>query len=173
MVFRNYLYLLLFLFNWFKKIGTFYWYVVYTVFILSFLLWQLNREPGKISPTMPFLSVPRIGETDTDTLTEIPDHITLPHDTVEEEEDEFGYTWSKSCFSTSAMTHTSPPEGSVATLESHKNHWDITIKHVVIFEVLNLPWSLKYCSNEISECPKGNAKSTKMQPWGCSAQYNL
>ncbi|MCJ8749016.1 hypothetical protein PDJAM_G00171360 [Pangasius djambal] len=56
---------------------------------------KLNREPGKISPTMPFLSVPRIGETDTDTLTEIPDHLTLPHDSVEEEEDEFGYTWKK------------------------------------------------------------------------------
>ncbi|XP_046698515.1 multiple PDZ domain protein isoform X10 [Silurus meridionalis] len=56
---------------------------------------KLNREPGKISPTMPFLSVPRIGETDTDTLTEIPDHNKLPHDTVEEEEDEFGYTWKK------------------------------------------------------------------------------
>ncbi|XP_053086760.1 multiple PDZ domain protein isoform X2 [Pangasianodon hypophthalmus] len=56
---------------------------------------KLNREPGKISPTMPFLSVPRIGETDTDTLTEVPDHLTLSHDTVEEEEDEFGYTWKK------------------------------------------------------------------------------
>ncbi|XP_053475099.1 multiple PDZ domain protein isoform X6 [Ictalurus furcatus] len=57
---------------------------------------KLNREPGKISPTtMPFLSVPRIGETDTDTLTQIPDHLTLPRDTVEEEEDEFGYTWKK------------------------------------------------------------------------------
>ncbi|KAF5904626.1 multiple PDZ domain protein isoform X10, partial [Clarias magur] len=61
---------------------------------------KLNREPGKISPTMPFLSVPRIGETDTDTdtdiLTEIPDHhLTLAHDTAEEEEDEFGYTRKK------------------------------------------------------------------------------
>ncbi|XP_058240794.1 multiple PDZ domain protein isoform X3 [Hemibagrus wyckioides] len=56
---------------------------------------KLNREPGKISPTMPFLSVPRIGETDTDSLTDIPGHLTLPCDTVEEEEDEFGYTWKK------------------------------------------------------------------------------
>lgn len=68
---------------------------------LLLLLWQLNREPGKISPTMPFLSVPCIGETDADTLTEIPDHLTLPHVSVEEEEDEFGYTWSKSCVSVS------------------------------------------------------------------------
>lgn len=61
---------------------------------------------------MPFLSVPRIGETDTDTLTQIPDHHTLPHDTVEEEEDEFGYTWSKSCCNDEHM----PAEGSVVTL---------------------------------------------------------
>ncbi|XP_060720253.1 multiple PDZ domain protein isoform X8 [Tachysurus vachellii] len=54
---------------------------------------KLNREPGKISPTMPFLSVPRIGETDTDSLTEIPGQ--LSRDTMEEEEDEFGYTWNK------------------------------------------------------------------------------
>lgn len=67
--------------------------------MLSLLLlpWQLNREAGKISPTMPFLSVPRIGETDADTLTEIPDRRAVPDDTLEEEEDEFGYTWSKSC----------------------------------------------------------------------------
>ncbi|XP_060773016.1 multiple PDZ domain protein isoform X3 [Neoarius graeffei] len=56
---------------------------------------KLNREPGKISPTMLFLSVPCTGETDTDTLTEVPDRLILPHDTVEEEEDEFGYTWKK------------------------------------------------------------------------------
>ncbi|XP_047671663.1 multiple PDZ domain protein isoform X5 [Tachysurus fulvidraco] len=54
---------------------------------------KLNREPGKISPTMPFLSVPRIGETDTDSLTESPGQ--LSRDTTEEEEDEFGYTWNK------------------------------------------------------------------------------
>ncbi|GAA6099914.1 multiple PDZ domain protein isoform X10 [Tachysurus ichikawai] len=54
---------------------------------------KLNREPGKISPTIPFLSVPRIGETDTDSLTEIPGQ--LSRDTMEEEEDEFGYTWNK------------------------------------------------------------------------------
>ncbi|KAF4071450.1 hypothetical protein AMELA_G00273370 [Ameiurus melas] len=57
---------------------------------------KLNREPGKITPTtMPFLSVPRIGETDSDTLTQIPDHLNLPRDPVEDEEDEFGYTWKK------------------------------------------------------------------------------
>ncbi|XP_036439067.1 multiple PDZ domain protein isoform X2 [Colossoma macropomum] len=59
---------------------------------------KLNREPGKVSPTTSFLSlpvVPHVGETDTDTLTEIPDRIVLPHDTSEEEEDEFGYTWKK------------------------------------------------------------------------------
>ncbi|KAI4900868.1 hypothetical protein NFI96_019633, partial [Prochilodus magdalenae] len=59
---------------------------------------KLNREPGKVSPTTSFLSlpvVPHVGETDTDTLTEIPDQITLPHDPSEEEEDEFGYTWKK------------------------------------------------------------------------------
>ncbi|XP_072526790.1 multiple PDZ domain protein isoform X3 [Salminus brasiliensis] len=59
---------------------------------------KLHREPGKVSPTTSFLSlpvVPHVGETDTDTLTEIPDRITLPHDSAEEEEDEFGYTWKK------------------------------------------------------------------------------
>uniref|UniRef100_W5LPQ0 Multiple PDZ domain crumbs cell polarity complex component n=1 Tax=Astyanax mexicanus TaxID=7994 RepID=W5LPQ0_ASTMX len=59
---------------------------------------KLNREPEKVSPTTSFLSlpvVPHVGETDTDTLTEIPDRITLPHDSTEEEEDEFGYTWKK------------------------------------------------------------------------------
>ncbi|KAL7855657.1 hypothetical protein AOLI_G00192610 [Acnodon oligacanthus] len=59
---------------------------------------KLNREPGKVSPTTSFLSlpvVPHVGETDTDTLTEIPDRIAIPYDTAEEEEDEFGYTWKK------------------------------------------------------------------------------
>lgn len=41
------------------------------------------------------------------------------------------------CFSKSAVMCTSPPEGSVVTLESHKNQWDM-IKDVVLFEVLNL-----------------------------------
>ncbi|XP_066507175.1 multiple PDZ domain protein isoform X2 [Hoplias malabaricus] len=60
---------------------------------------KLNRDPGKVSPTTSFLSlpvVPHVGETDTDTLMEIPDRISLQHDTAaEEEEDEFGYTWKK------------------------------------------------------------------------------
>ncbi|KAL7841643.1 hypothetical protein SRHO_G00253340 [Serrasalmus rhombeus] len=59
---------------------------------------KLNREPGKVSPTTSFLSlpvVPHVGETDTDTLTEIPDRMAIPYDTAEEEEDEFGYTWKK------------------------------------------------------------------------------
>lgn len=119
--------------------------------------------------------MPRIGETDTDTLTEISDHLAPPYDTVEEEEDEdeFGYTWSKLWFSNSAMAGTLPEDGSVVTLESPKDHWGIMIKHVVIFEVLNLLRSLMYCTNKILEGAKGNDKSTKIQPRGCSAVYNL
>ncbi|XP_062372034.1 multiple PDZ domain protein [Sardina pilchardus] len=48
-----------------------------------------NRE--KSSPTallLPLPVVPHVGETDTDTLTEIPDR-------TDEEEDEFGYSWKK------------------------------------------------------------------------------
>uniref|UniRef100_UPI003AAA223C multiple PDZ domain protein n=1 Tax=Centroberyx gerrardi TaxID=166262 RepID=UPI003AAA223C len=55
-----------------------------------------KREAGKASPTStPILLpvVPHVGETDTDTLTEIPDR---PAETEEdEEEDEFGYSWKK------------------------------------------------------------------------------
>ncbi|CAB1351687.1 unnamed protein product [Coregonus sp. 'balchen'] len=50
-----------------------------------------KREAGKTSSTTPHLSlpmVPHVGETNTDTLTEIPDK---PAQT--EEEDEFGYSW--------------------------------------------------------------------------------
>ncbi|KAM9406543.1 multiple PDZ domain protein-like isoform 11-T12 [Salvelinus alpinus] len=50
-----------------------------------------KREAGKTSSTTPHLSlpvVPHVGETDTDTLTEIPDG---PSQT--EEEDKFGYRW--------------------------------------------------------------------------------
>ncbi|XP_076875045.1 multiple PDZ domain protein isoform X3 [Brachyhypopomus gauderio] len=57
-----------------------------------------SREAGKVSPTLPFLSlplVPHIGETDADTLTEVLDRLALHHDAAEEEEDEFGYTWKK------------------------------------------------------------------------------
>ncbi|XP_062865123.1 multiple PDZ domain protein isoform X3 [Trichomycterus rosablanca] len=52
---------------------------------------KLNRDPGKVSPTMPFLSVPLIGETDTDVPTGSPD-TGLSN---EDKEDEFGYTWKK------------------------------------------------------------------------------
>ncbi|KAJ8416447.1 hypothetical protein AAFF_G00357350 [Aldrovandia affinis] len=57
-----------------------------------------NRDVGKISPTIPpalFLPmVPHVGETDTDTLTEIPDRPALPQDLLVEE-DEFDYSWKK------------------------------------------------------------------------------
>ncbi|XP_055756604.1 multiple PDZ domain protein-like isoform X4 [Salvelinus fontinalis] len=51
----------------------------------------LKREAGKTSSTTPHLSlpvVPHVGETDTDTLTEIPDR-----QAQAEGEDEFGYSW--------------------------------------------------------------------------------
>ncbi|XP_036843457.1 multiple PDZ domain protein isoform X6 [Oncorhynchus mykiss] len=51
----------------------------------------LKREAGKTSSTTPHLSlpvVPHVGETDTDTLTEIPDR-----QAQAEDEDEFGYSW--------------------------------------------------------------------------------
>ncbi|XP_056156626.1 multiple PDZ domain protein [Lampris incognitus] len=53
-----------------------------------------KREAGKVSPSSPLLPlpvVPHVGETDTDTLTEIPD---VPAE-AEEEEDEYGYNWKK------------------------------------------------------------------------------
>ncbi|XP_039679420.1 multiple PDZ domain protein isoform X6 [Perca fluviatilis] len=51
-----------------------------------------KREAAKTSPTSTVLLpvVPHVGETDTDTLTEIPGR---PAETEEEEEDEFGYSW--------------------------------------------------------------------------------
>ncbi|XP_071020471.1 multiple PDZ domain protein-like isoform X4 [Oncorhynchus clarkii lewisi] len=51
----------------------------------------LKREAGKTSSTTPHLLlpvVPHVGETDTDTLTEIPDR-----QAQAEDEDEFGYSW--------------------------------------------------------------------------------
>lgn len=58
------------------------------------VMWQpLKREAGKTSSTTPHLSlpvVPHVGETDTDTLTEIPDR-----QAQVEDEDEFGYSWSE------------------------------------------------------------------------------
>uniref|UniRef100_A0A8C7GC35 Multiple PDZ domain crumbs cell polarity complex component n=1 Tax=Oncorhynchus kisutch TaxID=8019 RepID=A0A8C7GC35_ONCKI len=54
-------------------------------------LLPLKREAGKSSSTTPHLSlpvVPHVGETDTDTLTEIPDR-----QAQAEDEDEFGYSW--------------------------------------------------------------------------------
>lgn len=52
----------------------------------------MKREAAKASPPSPVLLlpvVPHVGETDTDTLTEIPGR------PAEEEEDEFGYNWSE------------------------------------------------------------------------------
>ncbi|KAK9972442.1 hypothetical protein ABG768_025749, partial [Culter alburnus] len=60
---------------------------------------KLNREEGKIFPTTPVLSlpvVPHVGETDSDTLTEIPDRLVLHNNGPDdEEEDEYGYSWRK------------------------------------------------------------------------------
>ncbi|KAG9346900.1 hypothetical protein JZ751_005827 [Albula glossodonta] len=58
----------------------------------------VSRDAGKTSPTVspPLIlpMVPHVGETDTDTLTEIPDRPALPQETLGEE-DEFGYSWKK------------------------------------------------------------------------------
>ncbi|XP_016106993.1 multiple PDZ domain protein [Sinocyclocheilus grahami] len=57
-------------------------------------LWQLYREEGKSVLSLPV--VPHVGETDSDTLTEIPDRLALHSDGPdEEEEDEYGYSWKK------------------------------------------------------------------------------
>uniref|UniRef100_A0A9J7ZWU1 Multiple PDZ domain protein n=1 Tax=Cyprinus carpio carpio TaxID=630221 RepID=A0A9J7ZWU1_CYPCA len=60
---------------------------------------KLNREEGKSFLSTPVLSlpvVPHVGETDSDTLTEIPDRLVLHNDGPdEEEEDEYGYSWKK------------------------------------------------------------------------------
>ncbi|XP_052456856.1 multiple PDZ domain protein isoform X6 [Carassius gibelio] len=60
---------------------------------------KLNREEGKSFLSTPVLSlpvVPHVGETDSDTLTEIPDRLVLHNDSPdEEEEDEYGYSWKK------------------------------------------------------------------------------
>lgn len=56
-----------------------------------------NREAAKAFPSSAGLLlpvVPHVGETDTDTLTEIPGRSTE----TEEEEDEFGYSWSEFTF---------------------------------------------------------------------------
>ncbi|XP_030635323.1 multiple PDZ domain protein [Chanos chanos] len=52
-----------------------------------------NREAGKISPLM-LPVVPHVGETDTDTLAQVPDLPAAPP-LQTEEEDEFGYSWKK------------------------------------------------------------------------------
>ena len=70
------------------------------------MAWQLaKREAGKASPTSAVLLlpvVPHVGETDTDTLTEIPGRpaeAEEEEEVVEEEvEDEFGYSWSEFMF---------------------------------------------------------------------------
>uniref|UniRef100_A0A9J7ZHQ1 Multiple PDZ domain crumbs cell polarity complex component n=1 Tax=Cyprinus carpio carpio TaxID=630221 RepID=A0A9J7ZHQ1_CYPCA len=55
---------------------------------------RLNREEGKSFLCLPV--VPHVGETDSDTLTEIPDRLTVHSDGPdEEEEDEYGYSWKK------------------------------------------------------------------------------
>uniref|UniRef100_A0A9J8C894 Multiple PDZ domain crumbs cell polarity complex component n=1 Tax=Cyprinus carpio carpio TaxID=630221 RepID=A0A9J8C894_CYPCA len=55
---------------------------------------SLNREEGKSFLCLPV--VPHVGETDSDTLTEIPDRLTVHSDGPdEEEEDEYGYSWKK------------------------------------------------------------------------------
>uniref|UniRef100_A0A667Z7E0 Multiple PDZ domain crumbs cell polarity complex component n=1 Tax=Myripristis murdjan TaxID=586833 RepID=A0A667Z7E0_9TELE len=59
---------------------------------------QITREAGKASPTTTPISlpvVPHVGETDTDTLTEIPDRPAETEEEDEEVEDEFGYSWKK------------------------------------------------------------------------------
>lgn len=70
--------------------------------------WQpVKREAAKASPTstvLPLPVVPHVGETDTDTLTEIPGRPAEAEEEKEEEEaeDEFGYNWSE--FRVSAST---------------------------------------------------------------------
>uniref|UniRef100_A0A8C1RRK7 Multiple PDZ domain crumbs cell polarity complex component n=1 Tax=Cyprinus carpio TaxID=7962 RepID=A0A8C1RRK7_CYPCA len=54
----------------------------------------VHRDRGKSFLCLPV--VPHVGETDSDTLTEIPDRLTLHSDGPdEEEEDEYGYSWKK------------------------------------------------------------------------------
>ncbi|XP_043100412.1 multiple PDZ domain protein isoform X3 [Puntigrus tetrazona] len=55
---------------------------------------KLNREEGKGFLSLPV--VPHVGETDSDTLTEIPDRLPLRSaGPDEEDEDEYGYSWKK------------------------------------------------------------------------------
>lgn len=65
----------------------------------------MKREAAKASPTsavLPLPVVPHVGETDTDTLTEIPGKPAEAEEEKEEEEeveeeveDDFGYSWSE------------------------------------------------------------------------------
>ncbi|XP_077058121.1 multiple PDZ domain protein isoform X3 [Siphateles boraxobius] len=70
-----------------------------SAFSLKTSIEKLNREEGKIIPATPVLSlpvVPHVGETDSDTLTEIPDRLVLHNNGPDdEEEDEFGHSWKK------------------------------------------------------------------------------
>lgn len=69
---------------------------------------QANRETAKAPPTGAVLLlpvVPHVGETDTDTLTEIPGRPAVAEEDKkeaeekeEEVEDEFGYSWSEFMF---------------------------------------------------------------------------
>lgn len=73
------------------------------------MAWQpANREAAKATPTGAVLLlpvVPHVGETDTDTLTEIPGRPAVAEEEKkeaeekeEEVEDEFGYSWSEFMF---------------------------------------------------------------------------
>ncbi|XP_029107850.1 multiple PDZ domain protein isoform X12 [Scleropages formosus] len=55
---------------------------------------QANKGSERVSPSIALAppTLPHIGETDTDTLAEVPDR---PGQEEEEEEDEFGYSWKK------------------------------------------------------------------------------
>lgn len=60
-------------------------------------MWQLaKREAAKASPSGAVLPLlPHVGETDTDALAENPDRTAETVEEAEEEEDEFGYSWSE------------------------------------------------------------------------------
>uniref|UniRef100_A0AAQ6A165 Multiple PDZ domain protein n=1 Tax=Amphiprion ocellaris TaxID=80972 RepID=A0AAQ6A165_AMPOC len=68
-------------------------------FLVQSIIHKPRREAVKTSPTstvLPLPVVPHVGETDTDTLTEIPGgpaEMVEENKEVEEEEDEFGYNW--------------------------------------------------------------------------------
>lgn len=106
------------------------------------MAWQLvKREAAKASPTSAVLLlpvVPHVGETDTDTLTEIP---ARPAETMEnkeqeeveveeekEEEDEFGYNWSE--FTLSFCEADSEPQSSCFFVE--------LLNYLMLLQTINL-----------------------------------